>query len=236
MALLGGAVGFSLQYFLDPVYEAGAQLTMYVDAAQTGSLTDYEVDYVYQAAGQVISFDPIISWVVERARQEIPLQITEQQFRQRMRLERRHETWVFYIRHTDPELTAALANLWAEEAYRWLAVSRDHARRALVLQDYLEALEDCPEPPAFDPPLPSICSLQAAPDDQAVEALLQQLEHEMALSYSVSAALLLSEPELADIPAQPVRRSSAGLIFSSAMFGFAAGMLLSTLPYSPRMV
>ncbi len=56
LTALGGMAGWAFHFFLPPVYEATAVITVNMDF-QKGKLTQYEEDYAFNAAGAIGTSD-----------------------------------------------------------------------------------------------------------------------------------------------------------------------------------
>ena len=179
------------------------------------------------------------------------MEITAEQLKGMMYFEIKQSVWELRIRHSDPQIAAALANIWAEEAYAALERGRGHAWQEWLLFQELVALRRC-LPQSLEPtPIPTLKNDQVArpspfdvPRDEvlcasfnsieqiraAEQAVVSQMSQEKKAAGGVLPFLTFALTERASPPSQSVVYQRNTLVLSGAFIGFIAGIWVVNLP------
>jgi capsular polysaccharide biosynthesis protein len=232
LGVLGGGIGWLVHYLRPPLYEAKAVMAFNIDFP---SLTDenlsiYIADQTFGAGGALMFSTSVLEQLVSEAQSRgIDVNLTTI-VKMVQYPERRQNLWTLRVRHPDPQTAADLANLWAEISYQQLEEAHSHAVRASVLQTYLQALGECPDPPDLNPPPPAICAGQGGIDRQDLPAIEAELNAEIQASRGILTDLLFTFSQRAQVPDGPVSFETGSLVISGALIGFLCGVLLLSFP------
>jgi capsular polysaccharide biosynthesis protein len=226
LALIGGSVGWVFHRMQPPTYEARAVLTAIIDYTQTAPLTEYDHDLTIGIVMAVmLSKDVIDETIIKAQNQQVPVQGLK--YGSTIFLERKHSVLELIVRDANPQFAAALANLWAETAYETLVEAKGNAVQARVLRGQLIALEKCMQLPVTSSDKPEICSGFPAEDIpgkiQALEPRVQEAEIK---TMGIIPPLYFELSQKAAVPSSPVAYGTNVLVFSGAMIGFIAGVLV----------
>ncbi len=144
LMIAGGVFGLVFSNFQSPIYESKAVFSITIDYSRTGAVSDIQEDQAMRGIANVIESDAVLQKTLD-ATQEIGLDFSIQDFKQKSFLEREGFSWTLRIRDSNPKTAADLVNLWAENAYLVLKDATYHALRADSLIKYLDSLEYCLE-------------------------------------------------------------------------------------------
>ena len=228
--LAGGLFGWGFSRLHAPRYVAQAMLVINIDYQQAPELfpkTDdhYTEDHIIGAANAVV----ISTYVLDQVNadlQERGISVDWQKYTRNLASERKSSQFWLRVRDTDPDLAAAVANLWAEKAYLALVEFHQHAVKAKVLRDYLAAMSACPPPPEIEPRPPSICGNGSLAEiQQAVETVTAQIEAEAYASNALIPAVTFSLARKAVVPVTPVAYRVSLLLAAGALLGCAMGIV-----------
>lgn len=254
VTILGGGAGWTFHLLQPPFYEAKAIITMSIDFTQAGPMSQYEEDYTFYTAGAWMTSTVTREQMVARA-QEQGMEITVEQLNGMMFLESKQSVWELRIRHSDPQIAAALANIWAEEAYAALERGRGHAWQEWLLFQELVALQRCLPQSLSPTPIPTLTNYQVArpspfdvPRDEvlcasfnsieqiqaAKQVVVSQLSREKEAAGGVLPFLTFALTERASPPSQPVVYQRNTLVLGGAFVGFIAGIWVVNLPLVRR--
>jgi hypothetical protein len=226
LSLLGAIAGFLFHLIQPPLYEARAMITVGIDFARTGYLTDIEEDQMIGLVGDVISSTDVIQMVQEDAVENgiIPEgQLVEDY----LKLERWGFQWAARAANPNPGLAANLSNLWAEKAMYVLEESNNHAIVAEGLDRYIVSLENCLQTLVTLNPVHGQCPYQNLEDlQEELNKTVKALHREKISSKGISPSVQLVLSEKARVPDKPVRFGRNLLVFSGTMLGFLMGILL----------
>jgi hypothetical protein len=149
--LAGAAVGYIFHRLQPPIYEAVASMNATIDIAQFDIMTDiskdkliYNEDLALSVIDQAFHSTEAYQTVLIRSTAAgLPIPDVNALYANHT-LERRHGNWLFYYRHSDPQVAQAVADIWAQVAYEnmmlWLATG--------VVPDYISVQTpvDAPTP------------------------------------------------------------------------------------------
>jgi hypothetical protein len=226
LMMVGGFTGELLSSFRSPVYAATSTITTSIDFGRTGILSDVEEDQIMGIAGDLIqSEDIILALFNTSGNMEDDLSLQEN--RKKLVAERNHSNWVLRVLDEDPQKAAKIANDWVGLAYEALLDARSHAIRANALLDYQDSLVFCIERIAVFEPVHTGCSYKDWQDlNEQIKLVSDEIALEKELSRGVSPALEFIISGQAWIPNKPVRNNKGGDIFSGALIGFLAAILI----------
>ena len=212
LTILGGIVGLFFPISRPPIYEAEATIAVSIDFTQV-RMSQYDEDYTFGVTGALIASTAVKEQVVTRAQSE-GLEIQLGQFSSY--LEIKQSIWKLKVRHTDPQIAAKLANIWAEEAYATLEQSRHHALQAQYLHRQENNLMDC---------LSSACAAYTLKEIQeALQTVSTQIENETNASNGILPSLEFALSEEAFPPDQPVAYDRGKMVLGGALIGFVVGI------------
>jgi len=230
LIMLFGAVGGQVVHWLSPdIYEASAKLTTSIDFSKAGILSDVEMDVAMVSIGDVIKSDAVLDQLQDRVTSKYP-ELTQTDLRQNISLERYNMVWTIRFRNTDPVLARHVVNQWAEIALDQLSQSHAHAVNAEQYYRYLDSLTACLSQAAGSNVLPVQCpqgSFSSIQNEIAHVGSQTVLEGELSQGVNPAATVVLTNS--AQIPETPVNYGQAGKIFSGALIGLAAALILNIL-------
>ncbi len=208
LTVAGGLIGGAFHFFQPPIYEATATLTIDMDFTKR-ELTQYEEDHAFNAAGAIIASTKMKKDVVDEGRKQ-GWQIADVSAfrREAMSSEREQSIWKLHVRDADPQLAAAMVNIWAAKAHQALQAALRHALRAEQIQDQIDA----------------ITGQATSGSDPEAQASLQKLTDELAeedkSAGGVLASMTYAPGDAAEAPERPVLYGVGGLVLAGACVGF----------------
>ena len=240
MALIGGLIGWAFHYFHAPVYEATAILTINMDYSQR-VLTQYEEDYAFNAAGDMINSTAVRDQVVTQAQTD-GISVDPARLAQQMVAERRQSVWELHIRDRDPQIAADLANIWAQVANEALNSALGHALQAKQLQDQVDLLKACQpvvpgtiESTPTPSPIPPDCGVISLTEIQTIiQSSAEVLVQEKKLSFGILPIMEFSLTGEASIPEEPVLYGRASLTLAGALIGFILSLWVAGIRWGQR--
>lgn len=219
LIVVGGLAGWGVSLLRPPVYEARTVLTANVDATQTGTLEELELDRLQLAVGNLIG-SLLTRQRVAEAAQTQGIAATPETLADLATLERRQSQWAVIIRHPDPRMAQTLATLWGAQALRTLDESRARAAEALTLQNYQGSLALCTAG-MVSCVLPPLAELEA----QSAE-LTRRIEEELTRGHGLIAAMVFGGGEPARLPTEPLNGGRNARALAGAVLGFLAGVMV----------
>jgi hypothetical protein len=182
---------------------------------QKRALTQYEEDYVFNAAGAIGTSTKMENQIVSAA-QTRGISIAFIQLQQQMFIEREQSVWELHIRNRDPEIAAELANLWAEKFYVALDTALGHAIQADQIQAQINNINSG---------LSNSGSPVLSPDAQAtLKTLSTELKQEKQLSQGVISIMKFAQTRSATAPQKPVLFYLADLVLAGTCIGFVISL------------
>jgi capsular polysaccharide biosynthesis protein len=214
LTALGGMVGWTIHFFLPPLYEATAVITANMDF-QKGKLTQQEEDYTFNAAGAIGTSTEVENQIVAEAQKRgFPIDIN--QLQQQMFFEREQSVWLLHIRNRNPQIASELANLWAEKFYAALNADVVHAIRANQIQTQIDTINT-----SFSV---SGSPVLSSGTQAALQNLSDELLQEQQASQGVSSIMKFALTESATVPQKPVIFYLADLVLAGACIGFVVSL------------
>ncbi len=235
LTLWGGAIGWLTHRTRPPIYEAQVVFYAAIDFAQipaTVELTEGEQDEIMWGAAAVAISTQVAEQVAAGAQAQGISIDTPMLYRQ-LTLERKQANWILTIRDQDPQVAAALANLWGETAFTALTDAHRHALEAQMLQGTFDALNGCLQPAAASAQAQVLCEGRPISAIQAeIEGTLEALETERLASQGLFPALVFDLTKKASPPLAPTQFGLNSLVLSGGLIGLLLGVWIvnSRLP------
>ncbi|HEY5158404.1 MAG TPA: Wzz/FepE/Etk N-terminal domain-containing protein [Anaerolineales bacterium] len=240
LALIGGIIGWGFHFFHAPVYEATSILTVNMDFSQR-VLTQYEEDYAFNAAGNIINSTAVKDQIVTKAQTD-GISVDPTRLAQQMFAERRQSVWELHIRDRDPQIAAELANIWAQMAKDALNAALEHALGAEQFQNQVDLLEACQpvapgttESTPLPSPIPQDCGRYSLADIQTeIQSWANALVQEKNLSFGILPVMEFALTGEASIPEKPVLYNRASLTLAGALIGFVISLWVAGIRWGQR--
>jgi hypothetical protein len=217
--VVGGLIGWSIHLFLLPVYEAKAIITINIDFSKR-DLTQFEEDTVFNAASAIITSPSVMNLVIADA-QVMGYSIAPSRFLKDFYLEGRQSVWEVRVRDRNPNASAALTNIWAQESTDALNGALIHALQADQLLAQVAGLENCLAGVAPQVGMPQIDCKGLSQD--VLQAMLKDqnsaLVKEKGSSLGIISIMTFTLTGLAEVPETPVLYGQAGLVLAGAFIG-----------------
>lgn len=233
LTVLGGCLGWFFHAVRPPMYEAVATFSVVLNLPESvPPLDEREQDQAIGVFKALITATSVTETVhAEAQARNIPAEALA--LNRRVFIERRQSQIDLIVRHEDPQTAAAIANLWADQAYAVMVDAYGHALKAYTLGQYQQSLMRCiqAEKPASD----NLCTLESL---DALEARLQEVDTERQAELLASQALLPTLKfellQRAEPPQEPVAYAAATLLLAGALIGCVLGIVLALLPWPAR--
>ena len=196
VTVLGGIAGWVFHFFQPPVYEATATVTVTMDFHKW-DLTQYEEDYAFNAAGDIINSIPVKDQIIAEARARgLPIDIY--QLQRQMVLERKQSVWELHVRDREPKVATELANIWEDKGVEALNLALEHALQADVLEYQVFGIAR----------------------NLSTKNSINDLMQERRLSGGIISIMTFALTETASVPEKPVLYTLGTLVLAGACIGF----------------
>jgi capsular polysaccharide biosynthesis protein len=203
---LGGIAGWIVHFFQPAEYQATAVMTITMEFEQGRILSQYEEDYSFSAAGNIIRSTEVIDKTIAGAQASgYPVEID--QIRSQMLAEGKQSTWELHVRNRDPELAAELANLWAKTANAALNAALEHA----ILAEQIQI---------------QISNSTSSQPNSGTSTLSNELVQEQQLSGGVISIMRFAFTSFATVPDKPVLFNLGVMVLAGACIGFLLSLWL----------
>jgi hypothetical protein len=228
LILLGGVMGMLFHSLRPPLYETKAVFAIHIDFNQTGWLSEFEQDYAINTARYLMHSDPVVERVGEElVRRNIPPEAAA--VGKNVFFERKQPIIEIRVRNSDPDTSAIIANIWAEQAFIELKSAHMHAVQAESLWIYLKGLEYCNLEGAHSQ-VGDLCSFHTFEEiKREIETVAHRLQEEVGLSRGVIPALVFDLLQTATVPELPTAFGRHFLVLGGALAGFFAGAFFSSI-------
>jgi len=241
LGILGGLLGWASIILLMPVYEATAVYVVRLDEVQLANdlkqegIMPVDRDGVLKPTANLVLSNDVLNEVVDAAgQQSIELDIREAY--RSFSLQRINTTWLLTVRHTDPQLAANLANLWAGIAVQAIQDAYQHADTAYNLELGYHAVSLCFS--EYDFRAANHCAgTDFADMDELVafqQSTMEQIKAENALARGLDHTLRFEFATPADVPFEPVRDQGGLLIAAGLGIGLVLGFLFTQVKFRGR--
>lgn len=225
LMLFGGLLGWGIVQTRPAVYEARMVYSFSVDFAQTGILTDIELDHALDAAGDLLWSDAVLQNAAQMLnRQGIALDAA--QLRGLAVKERTANDWVIRLRYADAQQAAVMVNAWGEAALQTMTTAYAHALRAQNILRYLDSIESCLGRAVSSEPVQAFCNYDNLAAIQAkFDEASGELEREIQDSLGLYPGLRFAWSEKAAIPGKRVNSGQGAGILAGALIGWLAAIV-----------
>jgi uncharacterized protein involved in exopolysaccharide biosynthesis len=229
LSLLGAAVGWGINQFKPPLYEAKAIFTVNINYNQPDILDKidndhYAEDQMVVAVMSGMQSSDVLNKVVEEAT-FLGVSPSDLVIGKRLTVERKTSEVELIVRYKDPEIAARLANSWAEHSLEYLKEGQVHALRTYELNQLIKNLAACIQLGPNNPE--GLCTNM---DLQAFNARLQEAQTELVTETQASRglipAILFDFSRQADLPNTPVVYQSQVLVLAGALIGLFSSLAL----------
>ncbi len=231
--LAGGLLGLLFHSFRPTVYEAETFLIGSLNFPPSGFYSQYEEDYAFGVAATHIaplSMAPVLLPNLEA----LGYNVTSDEYLRSASLERKHSSWALRYRSADPDLAAAVVELWASQAYEKLSDLRDHALQA---QSYFEqlrcaryALISPPTAITYSPEYQNVCLFSSAEQIHAQTAIIVRLlAEQIRLSRGMNPYFVIDIPDTAGAQVYVTAYDRNLMALAGALIGLVAGLWLANL-------
>lgn len=235
LMILGAAGGLAAQRLRAPLFEAQAVISLNIDDARTGYLTDVEEDRAVEVVGDVIDSTGVVDTVLEKAAEQ-RIQISAESFRSQSQKERMNYRYLLRVKDPDPQRAAVLANLWAEASYASLTEAYQHVIVAEGLTRYEASLVSCLEQSVLILPSQPKCAFSNLAEVQAeLEQTSAAIQQERLAGQGLYAGMIFSLSQEALVPSAPVRYQQGLLAAAGGLIGFLFGLLVVQLGWTDRL-
>jgi uncharacterized protein involved in exopolysaccharide biosynthesis len=227
LCILGGLAGWLFSLFQSPIYEAKASFAISVDSTHLVGLQKYQEDELIGYTTTFIESTAVRTATVDKAQAEgITLDLAD--FTSRATMERQLYRVVLRVRHTDPQVAARLANLWAKTADEYLSMAAPQAELVEATRQHLEVLQNCATQSTQD--TCGFASLESL--NMEIDRIRQQYAAEKKAGQGISPWVVIRLTEIAQVPSAPVRFEQGGLVLAGALVGFllAVWLLAARIP------
>ena len=221
--LLGAVIGWLFHFTQPSIYEAKSTISVAINYAETGLMTDLEEDHALSVVGEAILSDDVIQDLRQRLGSDTPVD----QLRASLFAEREGYRWVLRARAPSREEAVRISETWADAALASLDQSLVHAQNALILSRQISSLESCLREAYSNSPSAFPCELPGSSNLQSRLMLLgDQYRGEQRLGNGILPAMVFSLTQKASSSGTPVSFRTAELVFAGAMIGFLLGIIL----------
>lgn len=232
--VLGGLAGWAFSGLRQPVYEVRVEFPVAVDLTRTGEITQFEEDQAIGAAGTIITTEPVLSQVAADA-QAIGIQTDAAGLLKIASYERRSYRWVLRVTGTSAQATEKLAQIWSARGWAALLNAQEHAEQAAAIARYQASLTACLENYVPVEPGEVVCANFTFEDLQAnLASSGLELAAEKQAAGEMMAGMVIGQPEVSEIPADPVRYGTNSLVLAGMGIGLLAVLVLFATPALER--
>lgn len=236
--VLGGLAGLLVHSFRPTEYEAETILIGSLNFPPSEFYTQYEEDYALTVAATHIaplSMAPSLLPDLE----VLGYDITSDEYIRSASLERKQSSWALRYRSADPDVAAAVVELWALQAYEKLSVLRDHALEAHSLYEQLRFLDTCARyamisPPGtviYPPDYQGVCLFSSAGKIHAERTVVSRLfAEQLRLSRSMNPYFVVDMPDTAGTQIYRTAYDRNLMALAGALIGLVAGLWLINIP------
>ncbi|GEM_PF-4715547 len=235
--LAGGLLGLLFHSFCPTVYEAETFLIGSLNFPPSEFYSQYEEDYAFTVAATHIAPLSMASVLLPNL-EALGYNVTSDEYLRSASLERKQSSWALRYRSTDPDLAAAVVELWASQAYEKLSGLRDHALQAQSYFEQLRFLDVCARyalisPPAaitYPPEYEEVCLFSSAGQIHAQEAIVSRLfVEQLRLSEGVNPYFVIAIPDTPGTQVYVTAYDRNLMALAGALIGLVAGLWLANL-------
>jgi hypothetical protein len=217
--VLGASLGLLFHRLQNPVYEARAVLSTSINYARTGAMTDVEEDNAVGMVGDLIQSPAVRAKVLQAAKTQ-GISLSEDEFISNAFADRTGADWTLRVRSRSPQVAAALANLWVDQAYQALGDAVEHAIVADQLERYQDSLVTCLGQSTAVEPVQAVCQGQEIDTlHQDLQDTSRKIKAEVMASQGVLSALTFALSARAQVPTKPVLFGQNNVALAGSLIG-----------------
>lgn len=235
LMLFGGLAGWAVFRASPAVYEARIVYSFSVDFAQTGILSDIELDHAMDAAGDLLWSDDVLRNAAN-ALDSHDIALEAAQLRALAVKERTNNDWIIRVRYSDAQQAAQIANAWGDAAGQTMTEAYAHALRAQNILRYLDSIETCLGRSVSSEPVQAFCSNENLAEIQAkFDESSSELERETHASLGLFPGLRYVWAEKAAPPTSRMNGGQGLSILAGALIGWMAAILAAQIHLPDRL-
>jgi hypothetical protein len=223
--IMGGIAGWMISFSLPRVYQAQAEIGVYIDFTLTGALTDVEEDMAIVAIGDVIKSSDVIFLVAEQAKAG-GIEMNSKAFWENAFLEREGDRWKLIVRDSDANKATKLAEIWANVSLKSLQEAYEHAFNAEKMQRYQDSLVSCLGQIVVTNPVYAFCELDSL---EKIQTELQQtgvqLSAEKLAGKGILSASNFDLVQKAEVPGEAVLYGKGSLVLAGTIIGLIIALV-----------
>lgn len=228
MMLLFALIGGLIASFFSFQYEAEAVLITNLELVEDTNITEIMVDSQLELIRQLM-FSPEITSEVLLAEEQAGNPITLDQLEKMSQVERRLNSTLVKVRHSEAQVASRIATNWVKTAYERLNEAYQHALMVSEAKWMLTSIEDClSDELVFET---NFCKTLSAYE---VKMLTQEAEtvilEESPLSLGLTRDIQISQFQPASLPSQPVGGNRSNWVLIGALVGLLLSFIIYELP------
>ncbi|KAF0110965.1 MAG: hypothetical protein FD147_1271 [Chloroflexi bacterium] len=229
LMICGGLIGMLVTRLHKPVYESKATITISIDYAYAGRLTDVEEDQLISTIGDVIDSTAVINQVISGAAEK-NITLSTDDIKSWFAKARQGYRWELSVRDIKPVNAQTLNQLWVDSSMEELSRLRERSLDSLHYHTAQLALEKCFSQTVVLDPVSAACSLDQI---SKIQKVFEQIGGD-ANSMSLPDSILLSKVSVqvtneADLPANPVLFKQNINMFIGVVFGLILSLGIMAL-------
>ncbi len=214
----GGMLGWAIQFFQPPIYEASATITATMEFHKWNlneQFRQVEEDHAFLAAEAIISSAWLKGLVLEEALAR-GWQTDLNEIQLKTYLERRQSKWQLMVRDQDPKFAAEIANIWAEKSLAQLDAALAHALRVDVLENEVNELARSRSNP--------VTSENYEVFQAEIQTRIFGIIQEKKASLGVISIMVFTPGEPALPPTEPRQFTGGSMVLAGAVIGFVVSL------------
>jgi hypothetical protein len=231
--MFGALSGWVFQRLQPPVYSAETGISVSIDYARTGTLTDTEEDFAIGIIGDVISSPAVLQETVRLASEQ-NLEIGENELLEAVNFERRSSIWIARFQHRNAQSAMILADAWSRAAYTTVERAHQHALTADVYSHQIDVLERCLEGAPAVTAGGELCSLENLGNIlDEIQVLNTQLSKELRAAMGVLPYTSFAQTGQSVLSAPAVTYRPAQVMLAGSLIGLLLGVIVLELGIVP---
>lgn len=226
LMLFGGLLGWVVVRTLPAMYETRFAFSFSVDYAQTGILTDIELDQAMDAAGDLLWSEAVLQSAAQSLTGQA-IALDPAKLRELATKERTNNDWIIRVRYSDAQQAMQIAETWGEAALQTMTQAYAHALRAENIIRYLDSVESCLGRSVGSEPVQAFCNYaNLAEIQKKFDQASEELEQETQASLGLFPGLRFHLVEKAALPVSRVTGGTATGILTGALVGWLAAVVV----------
>lgn len=230
--ILGGLLGIGISRLHSPIYQSRAVITTVIDYSQLGKLDDYEEDQIFVAAGETINSSDVLDLVFKKVQAD-GIQLSRDDLKKALTLNRQDSRWLLYARFSDPETAQKIAQIWADESIQAIGRMNKEAIKNFFDQQYMNSMVTCLQNSVNVESGSAVCNLE---NYQAIQSEIDKgVEGEKPVEQGASLILLHTSSavtQAADLPGSPVLFKQNYSALAGMILALVLGLILFSIDFS----